>query len=198
MTGCDFSPDGTLLSTGTSVKKGLGQPTLDFFSLRTNSKVASLPLDGTGVVPIVWHPRINQVWQILYGNSDSKVYTLYDPSISEKGAMLCSVKAAPKRGVLSYGADAFSQVSARVSSTHRRFNTVLFRPLVFVREDSPCFRRFVQHLIHFLFSGLLRGLHDRVLVPLMCCLTLGDAHCYSACASYVSRGKRRPPQAAKT
>jgi len=106
MTGCDFSPDGTLLSTGTSVKKGLGQPTLDFFSLRTNSKVASLPLDGTGVVPIVWHPRINQ---ILYGNSDSKVYTLYDPSISEKGAMLCSVKAAPKRGVLSYGADAFSQ-----------------------------------------------------------------------------------------
>jgi hypothetical protein len=61
MTGADFSPDESLLVTGTSVQKGTGKPTLDFFSTRTMSRVAKLEVDGAAVVPLLWHPRINQV-----------------------------------------------------------------------------------------------------------------------------------------
>jgi hypothetical protein len=38
----------------------------------------------------------------VLGNGDGKAYALYDPILSEKGAMLRSVKPAPKRGMLSY------------------------------------------------------------------------------------------------
>ncbi|EOD05170.1 hypothetical protein EMIHUDRAFT_453702 [Emiliania huxleyi CCMP1516] len=76
MTGCDFSPDG------------------------------SVEVDGASVVPLLWHPRLNQ---IVIGNADGKAYTLYDPTVSEKGALFCSVKAAPKRGMLSYSGEGFSK-----------------------------------------------------------------------------------------
>ena len=92
MTGCDFSPDGSVVVTGTSVKRGSGaKPTLAFFSTRTLSRIATLEVDGASVVPLLWHPRLNQ---IVIGNADGKAYTLYDPTVSEKGALFCSVKAA--------------------------------------------------------------------------------------------------------
>jgi len=99
MAGCDFSPDQSLLAAGTSVRKGSGTPELAFFSLRSLQRVAQLQLDGSAVVPLIWHPRLNQ---ILLGNSDGKAYALYDPTMSEKGVMFCNVKAAPKRAALSY------------------------------------------------------------------------------------------------
>mmetsp|Transcript_12003 Transcript_12003/g.38272 ORF Transcript_12003/g.38272 Transcript_12003/m.38272 type:complete len:493 (-) Transcript_12003:255-1733(-) len=107
MTGCDFSPDGSVVVTGTSVKRGSGaKPTLAFFSTRTLSRIATLEVDGASVVPLLWHPRLNQ---IVIGNADGKAYTLYDPTVSEKGALFCSVKAAPKRGMLSYSGEGFSK-----------------------------------------------------------------------------------------
>mmetsp|Transcript_48613 Transcript_48613/g.105396 ORF Transcript_48613/g.105396 Transcript_48613/m.105396 type:complete len:482 (-) Transcript_48613:434-1879(-) len=99
MSGCDYSPDESLLVAGTAVKKGAGKPVLAFFSLKSMQRVAQLELDGAAVVPIIWHPRLNQ---ILLGNNDGRAYALYDPSMSEKGVMFCNVKAAPKRAALSY------------------------------------------------------------------------------------------------
>jgi len=99
MTGCDFSPDQSMLATGTAVKKGAGSPVLAFYSLKSLQRVAQLELEGHAAVPIIWHPRLNQ---ILVGNKDGKVYALYDPTMSEKGVMFCNVKAAPKRAALSF------------------------------------------------------------------------------------------------
>jgi hypothetical protein len=99
MTGCDFSPDGSLLVTGTSVKKGQGTPQLVFVSTQTLEVVASVDVDGASVVPLLWHPKLNQ---IVAGNADGAAYVMYDPSMSEKGVMLCTAKRAPKRAALSY------------------------------------------------------------------------------------------------
>ena len=99
MTGCDFSPDGALLVTGTSVKRGAGTPQLVFFSTDTLERVASVDVDGASVVPLLWHPKLNQ---IVAGNADGASYVMYDPSMSEKGAMTCTAKRAPKRAALSY------------------------------------------------------------------------------------------------
>lgn len=97
--GCDFSPDESLVCAGTSVKKGEGKPQLAFYSLRTLQEVARIDLDGASIIPILWHPRLNQ---ILLGNADGGVYALYDPTMSEKGVMYCNVKAPPKRPSLSF------------------------------------------------------------------------------------------------
>ena len=97
--GCDFSPDGALLVTGTSVKRGAGTPQLVFFSTDTLERVASVDVDGASVVPLLWHPKLNQ---IVAGNADGASYVMYDPSMSEKGAMTCTAKRAPKRAALSY------------------------------------------------------------------------------------------------
>jgi len=99
MTGCDFSPDGALLVTGTSVKRGAGTPQLVFFSTDTLERVASVDVDGASIVPLLWHPKLNQ---IVAGNADGASYVMYDPSMSEKGAMTCTAKRAPKRAALSY------------------------------------------------------------------------------------------------
>ena len=99
MTGCDFSPDGELLVTGTSAKKGDGGASLTFVSTRTLEKVAEVPADGASVVGLVWHPRLNQ---IVLGNADGGAYVLYDPDVSEKGALFCATKAPPKRSGLMY------------------------------------------------------------------------------------------------
>ena len=92
MVGCDFSPDQSMLVTGTAVKKGQGTAQLQFFSTRTFEKIGHVDVDGASVVPVLWHPKLNQ---ILMGNADGNAYVLYDPDMSEKGVMYCSTKQAP-------------------------------------------------------------------------------------------------------
>ena len=58
-----------------------------------------MDVDGASVVPLLWHPKLNQ---IVAGNADGASYVMYDPSMSEKGAMTCTAKRAPKRAALSY------------------------------------------------------------------------------------------------
>ena len=58
---------------------GQGKPLLSFFSMRSLTRVAQLELDGAAVVPIIWHPRLNQ---IILGNNDGRAYALYDPTMS--------------------------------------------------------------------------------------------------------------------
>ena len=99
MTGCDFSPDGSLLVTGTSVKKGDGTASLTFVSTANLEKVGEVPVDGASIVGLQWHPRLNQ---LIIGNADGGCYVLYDPDVSTKGALLCATKAPPKRAGLVY------------------------------------------------------------------------------------------------
>ena len=100
MTSCDFSADGNLVVTGTGRKKGDGQPELSFFSTRAPyDRVHVAPVDGSSAVALCWHPRLNQ---IVVGNADAAAYVLYDPEVSEKGAMLCATRAAPKRSAVAF------------------------------------------------------------------------------------------------
>ena len=54
-----------MVVTGTAVKKGHGTPQLHVFSTRTYEPLARVDVDGASVVPILWHPKLNQ---ILLGN----------------------------------------------------------------------------------------------------------------------------------
>ena len=99
MASCDFSPDGKLLATGTSVKKGDGGATLTFVSTETLERVAEVAVDGASVVGLEWHERLNQ---IVLGNADGGCYVLYDPDASEKGALLCATRAPPRRSGMVY------------------------------------------------------------------------------------------------
>jgi hypothetical protein len=99
MAGCDFSPDGSMLCCGTSVKKGQGTSSLAFVSTLNHEKVADVPMDGASVVPLLWHNRLNQ---IVLGSADGSAYVLYDPDVSEKGALYCATKAPPRRGAIAY------------------------------------------------------------------------------------------------
>jgi len=122
MTGCDFSPDGSLLVTGTSVRKGAGErPKLVFCDVNgpSHEVAASVDVDGASVVPLLWHPRLNQ---IVAGNADGGAYVLYDPSMSEKGALLCTAKRAPKRAALSYTGGAMQIITPHALPMFREEN----------------------------------------------------------------------------
>ena len=58
-------------------------------------------VEGTGVVPVLWPARLNQ---IIYGAPDGAAHVLYDPALSEKGVMYCNVRDAPKRSADTGGA----------------------------------------------------------------------------------------------
>ena len=109
-TGCDFSPDGGMLVTGSSVppKGAGGAAKLTFVSTRTCEQVAQIEVDGASIVGLLWHPRLNQ---ILLGNADGGAYVLYDPEMSEKGALLCAAKAPPKRSNTVYTGGALQIVT---------------------------------------------------------------------------------------
>ena len=108
MTGCDFSPDGSLLVTGNSAKRGSGEAKLTFVSTRTMEQVAQIDVDGASIVGLVWHPRLNQ---IILGNGDGGAYVLYDPEMSDKGALLCANREAPRRSGLVYTGGAMQIVA---------------------------------------------------------------------------------------
>ncbi len=109
-TGCDFSPDGSLLVTGCSVPpKGKGAAAqLTFVSTSTMEQVAQVDVDGASILGLLWHPRLNQ---ILLGNADGGAYVFYDPEMSDKGALLCAAKAPPKRGNTFYTGGAMQIVT---------------------------------------------------------------------------------------
>ena len=116
MTGCDFSPDGSLLVTGTSVRKGDGTPQLCFFSTDSLELAASVDVDGASVVPLLWHPRINQ---IVAGNADGGAYVLYDPACQRR-ALLCTAKRAPKRAAMSYTGGAMHIMTPHAADVPKR------------------------------------------------------------------------------
>jgi WD40 repeat protein len=83
---CITSPDGRLILTGTSVKKGAGTGLLVFFDKTLLSRVKQIGVaQGAGVISMLWHPKINQ---IIVGTSDAKVHVFYDPKLSTNGALL--------------------------------------------------------------------------------------------------------------
>jgi WD40 repeat protein len=104
-TDCIFSPDEKLIITGTSVAVSnkekdnastakIPSGFIHFFDSSTLENVSQVAVSpGTGVVSLLWHPKINQ---LIAGCTDSSAHLFYDPKISKNGALL-PVKRAPRK-----------------------------------------------------------------------------------------------------
>jgi WD40 repeat protein len=84
--GCCFSPGDDFVLTGVGATKG-GDGYLSIFNATDLSLVKRLGAPGN-VVPVTWHPKLNQ---IFYGCGDRKhgaARILYDTDLSTSGALL--------------------------------------------------------------------------------------------------------------
>jgi len=101
-TDCLFSPDEKYIVTGTSARKKGESGLLMFYDKATFKPVRQLGMSGASVIRILWHKEINQ---IIVGGSDAKVRVLYDPTSSNKGAMLCVLRAPRAKDPFDYEPD---------------------------------------------------------------------------------------------
>ncbi|KAK9812868.1 hypothetical protein WJX72_004992 [[Myrmecia] bisecta] len=88
-TQCCFSPDGRLVLTGVSADRdGVGGG-LVFLDLEQRQVVRKLAMPGS-VVAVQWHVRLNQIFVGTGDKMTGAVRILYDPTLSEKGVLLCA------------------------------------------------------------------------------------------------------------
>ncbi|KAI4364108.1 hypothetical protein MLD38_020243 [Melastoma candidum] len=96
-----FSPDEQLIMTGTSVEKGstVGG-LLCFFDLVKLELVAKIGISPTSsVVRCYWNAKLNQIFATSGDKSQGGTHVLYDPTISERGALVCVARAPRKKSV---------------------------------------------------------------------------------------------------
>lgn len=96
-----FSPDEQLFLTGTSVEResttgGL----LCFFDRSKLELISRIGISPTcSVVQCAWHPRLNQIFATSGDKSQGGTHVLYDPTLSERGALVCVARAPRKKSV---------------------------------------------------------------------------------------------------
>lgn len=96
-----YSPDEQLILTGTSVEKdnatgGL----LCFFDKKRLELVRKIGISSTqSVVCCAWHPRLNQIFATTGDKKEGGTRILYDPVLSERGALVCVARAPRKKSV---------------------------------------------------------------------------------------------------
>ncbi|WOL00178.1 WD repeat-containing protein 70 [Canna indica] len=100
-TNAAFSPDEQLILTGTSVEKeGTSGGLLCFFDRRKLELVSRVGISPTySVIRCTWHPKINQVFATVGDKKEGGTHILYDPSISQRGALVCVGRAPRKKSV---------------------------------------------------------------------------------------------------
>ncbi|KAL0459344.1 UNVERIFIED_CONTAM: WD repeat-containing protein 70 [Sesamum latifolium] len=96
-----FSPDEQLFLTGTSVERESTTGGLlciyDRAKLELVSRVGISPTYS--VVQCAWHPRLNQIFATVGDRHEGGTHILYDPTISERGALVCVARAPRKQSV---------------------------------------------------------------------------------------------------
>lgn len=96
-----FSPDEQLFLTGTSVEResttgGL----LCFFDRSKLELISRIGISPTcSVVQCAWHPKLNQIFATSGDKSQGGTHVLYDPTLSERGALVCVARAPRKKSV---------------------------------------------------------------------------------------------------
>ncbi|CAL5193895.1 unnamed protein product [Lathyrus oleraceus] len=100
-TNVGFSPDEQLFFTGTSLERDSSTGGLLCFFDRVNlelvSKVGISPTSS--VVQCSWHPKLNQIFATVGDKSQGGTHILYDPTISERGALVCVARAPRKKSI---------------------------------------------------------------------------------------------------
>nr|CAD1836061.1 unnamed protein product [Ananas comosus var. bracteatus] len=100
-TNAAFSPDEQLIFTGTSVEReGTSGGLLCFFDRRKLELVQRVGISlNFSVIRCAWHPKINQVFATVGDKREGGTHILYDPSISQRGALVCVGRAPRKKSV---------------------------------------------------------------------------------------------------
>ncbi|PUZ38771.1 hypothetical protein GQ55_9G222700 [Panicum hallii var. hallii] len=100
-TNAAFSPDEQLILTGTSIEKdGDNGGLLCFFDRKKLELVSRVGISPHySVIRCLWHPRINQVFATVGDKKEGGTHILYDPSISQRGALVCVGRAPRKKSV---------------------------------------------------------------------------------------------------
>ncbi|KAL3828101.1 hypothetical protein ACJIZ3_016903 [Penstemon smallii] len=102
-----LSPDEQLILTGTSVERdsttgGL----LCFFDRRKLELVSRVGISPKfSVVQCAWHSRLNQIFATTGDKHEGGTHVLYDPTISERGALACVARAPRKQSVDDFRAE---------------------------------------------------------------------------------------------
>lgn len=93
-----FSPDEQLILTGTSVEKGGTAGGLMYlFDKRRLELVRKIGVSAHSVVCCVWHRRLNQILATTGDKKEGGTHILYDPAVSERGALVCIARAPRKK-----------------------------------------------------------------------------------------------------
>lgn len=100
-TNITFSPDEQLFLTGTSVERESTTGGLLLFYDRAKLELVSrVGISPTcSVVQCAWHPKLNQIFATAGDKSQGGTHVLYDPTLSEKGALVCVARAPRKKSV---------------------------------------------------------------------------------------------------
>lgn len=96
-----FSPDEQLIFTGTSVEReGTSGGLLCFYDRSKLELVSRVGISPTcSVVQCAWHPKLNQVFATIGDKKQGGTHVLYDPTLSERGALVCVARAPRKKSV---------------------------------------------------------------------------------------------------
>ncbi|WCJ38231.1 WD repeat-containing protein 70 [Euphorbia peplus] len=100
-TNIGFSPDEQLFLTGTSVERESTTGGLLCFFDRTKLELVSrVGISPTcSVVQCMWHPKLNQIFATSGERSQGGTHVLYDPTLSERGALVCVARAPRKKSL---------------------------------------------------------------------------------------------------
>ncbi|KAM7496156.1 hypothetical protein LguiA_020570 [Lonicera macranthoides] len=96
-----FSPDEQLILTGTSIERDSTTGGFLCFYDRTKLELVSrVGISPTfSVVQCAWHPKLNQVFATAGDKRHGGTHVLYDPTLSERGALVCVARAPRKKSV---------------------------------------------------------------------------------------------------
>ena len=98
VTKATFSPDSSLILTGTNSLKGEASGKISLFDTVSGDvapiKEIQLPSGGLSVGNLIWHKEVNQ---IFVGLSNGSIKVLYNPLLSKKGYLSTAGRVAKKR-----------------------------------------------------------------------------------------------------
>ncbi|XP_058101393.1 uncharacterized protein LOC131245743 [Magnolia sinica] len=96
-----LSPDEQLIFTGTSVEReGTSGGLLCFYDRKKLELVSRVGISPTcSVVQCYWHGKLNQVLATVGDKKQGGTHILYDPTLSERGALVCVARAPRKKSI---------------------------------------------------------------------------------------------------
>jgi WD40 repeat protein len=94
--GISLSPDESIIVTGTSVKTGHENSSLQFYSTYDYKKIKEVKVCPYSISPIVWNEKLNQ---IAIGTTDGAVRMYFNPTYSKNGIVNTIYKKAKTREI---------------------------------------------------------------------------------------------------